>query len=285
MLERRSRRDLLDGRRRDAVRPAAHAGHRLPDPSMRADAGVVISASHNPYQDNGIKFFSRDGFKLPDEVERGSRSWCSRPARSGDGGRSTPCADREPDRQGDADRRRGRPLHRVPQGALPAGADARRATIVVDCAHGAAYKVAPAVFEELGAEVITLNAKPDGKNINDECGALHPEVDGEGDREAPRGHRDRPRRRRRPGDRRRREGRRSSTATPSWRSSARDLHARSGRSRRTTVVATVMSNIGPGALARARWAAAGAHPGRRPLRRRGDACATATTSAASSRGT
>jgi phosphoglucosamine mutase len=145
--------------------------------SMRADAGVVISASHNPYQDNGIKFFSRDGFKLPDETElRIERLVLATP---GDGGGHEdfhalrPTADRigKATRIDDAG---GRYVVFL-KSLFPKDLTLEGLTIVVDCAHGAAYKVAPLVFEELGAKVVTLNAHPDGKNINDGCGAVHPE--------------------------------------------------------------------------------------------------------------
>jgi phosphoglucosamine mutase len=145
--------------------------------SMRADAGVVISASHNPYQDNGIKFFSRDGFKLPDETElRIERLVLGTPgdgAASGDFHAFRPTANRigKATRINDAG---GRYVVFL-KALFPKELTLEGLTIVVDCAHGAAYKVAPLVFEELGAKVVTLNAKPDGKNINDGCGAVHPE--------------------------------------------------------------------------------------------------------------
>jgi phosphoglucosamine mutase len=146
--------------------------------SMRADAGVVISASHNPYQDNGIKFFSRDGFKLPDEMElRMERLVLGAPG--DDGGAEDfhalrPTANRigKATRIGDAG---GRYVVFL-KSLFPRDLTLDGLTIVVDCAHGAAYKVAPLVFEELGAKVVTLNARPDGKNINDGCGAVHPEA-------------------------------------------------------------------------------------------------------------
>jgi phosphoglucosamine mutase len=145
--------------------------------SMRADAGVVISASHNPYQDNGIKFFSRDGFKLPDEMElRIERLVLGTPG--DDGGADDfhalrPTANRigKAKRINDAV---GRYVVFL-KALFPRDLTLDGTTVVVDCAHGAAYKVAPAVFEELGAKVVCLNARPDGKNINDSCGAVHPE--------------------------------------------------------------------------------------------------------------
>jgi phosphoglucosamine mutase len=145
--------------------------------SMRADAGVVISASHNPYQDNGIKFFSREGFKLPDETElRIERLVLGSP---GDGGSDDfhalrPTANRigKAKRIDDAG---GRYIVFL-KSLFPRELTLDGLTVVVDCGHGAAYKVAPAVFEELGAKVVRLGVKPDGKNINDACGAVHPEA-------------------------------------------------------------------------------------------------------------
>jgi phosphoglucosamine mutase len=145
--------------------------------SMRADAGVVISASHNPYQDNGIKFFSRDGFKLPDEAE----VKIERLVLADDGGGGAPeefhALRPTANRIGKAKRINdavGRYVVFL-KALFPRDLTLDGLTVVVDCAHGAAYKVAPAVFEELGAKVVTLNAKPDGKNINESCGAVHPE--------------------------------------------------------------------------------------------------------------
>lgn len=137
--------------------------------SMRADAGAVISASHNPYQDNGIKFFARDGFKLPDETEAeleslifGNRIDDLRPTATKVG---------KAFRIDDAGARYVVHL----KSTFPKELTLEGLTIVVDCAHGAAYKVAPMVFEELGAKVIPLGVNPDGKNINDASGALHPQ--------------------------------------------------------------------------------------------------------------
>jgi phosphoglucosamine mutase len=137
--------------------------------SMRADAGVVISASHNPFQDNGIKIFAADGFKLPDAVEArleelmaGSEMDEHRP-HGIDLGKATKIEDS-----------RGRYVVFL-KGAFPKEQTLDGLKIVIDCANGAAYKVAPAVFSELGADVITLSNRPDGQNINDECGALYPQ--------------------------------------------------------------------------------------------------------------
>jgi phosphoglucosamine mutase len=137
--------------------------------SMRADAGVVISASHNPYGDNGIKIFASDGFKLPDAVEAhleelvaGSELDANRPT-ADEIGKATKIEDS-----------RGRYVVFL-KSAFPRHLTLDGLRIVVDCANGAAYKVAPWVFQELGAEVISLSAKPDGTNINAECGALYPQ--------------------------------------------------------------------------------------------------------------
>jgi phosphoglucosamine mutase len=145
--------------------------------SMRADAGVVISASHNPYQDNGIKFFTRDGFKLPDETElEMERLVLGSP---GEGGGAEAFHALRPTARAIGKARRihdavGRYVVFL-KSLFPRELSLDDLTVVVDCAHGAAYKVAPAVFEELGARVVALNVKPDGKNINDGCGAVHPE--------------------------------------------------------------------------------------------------------------
>jgi phosphoglucosamine mutase len=134
--------------------------------SMRADAGVVISASHNPYQDNGIKLFASDGFKLPDEVE----SELERLMET-DGQASGPSDIGKATRVADAS---GRYVQFL-KNAFPRQRTLDGVKIVVDCAHGAAYQVAPRVFEELGAQVIELGVKPNGRNINEGCGAMHPE--------------------------------------------------------------------------------------------------------------
>jgi phosphoglucosamine mutase len=142
--------------------------------SMRADAGVVISASHNPYQDNGIKFFSRDGFKLPDALELQIERLVLDETGSEAFHALRPTATRigKAKRLDDAIGRYAQFL----KGLFPKDLTLDGLTVVVDCAHGAAYHVAPAVFEELGARVISLSVKPDGKNINDGCGAVHPEA-------------------------------------------------------------------------------------------------------------
>ena len=126
----------------------------------------MISASHNPYQDNGIKIFAADGFKLPDEVEaeiEGLMEEDGRPSPAGDIGKATRIEDAG-----------GRYVQFL-KGAFPRHKTLDGIKVVVDCAHGAAYAVAPQVFTELGAEVVALGISPDGRNINDGCGALHPE--------------------------------------------------------------------------------------------------------------
>jgi phosphoglucosamine mutase len=137
--------------------------------SMRADAGAVISASHNPYQDNGIKFFWRDGFKLPDETE--SKIVTLIFEKSLDSLRPTATKIGGAVRLDDAP---GRYIAQV-KASFPRELTLDGLTLVVDCANGAAYKVAPKVLQELGAKVIELGVTPDGKNINHKCGALHPE--------------------------------------------------------------------------------------------------------------
>jgi phosphoglucosamine mutase len=137
--------------------------------SMRADAGAVISASHNPYQDNGIKFFWRDGFKLPDETEAKIEDLVS----SGSMDEIRPTATKI-GRAVRLDDARGRYIVFL-KNTFPRELTLEGLTIAVDCANGAAYRVAPAVLEELGAKVIPLGVAPDGKNINNKCGALYPE--------------------------------------------------------------------------------------------------------------
>ncbi|MEK6804453.1 MAG: phosphoglucosamine mutase [Nitrospirota bacterium] len=137
--------------------------------SLRADAGVVISASHNPYQDNGIKFFSNEGFKLPDELETRIEQLIV----SDEIKHLRPTADAigKAYRIGDAE---GRYIEFVKR-SLPRDLDFQGIKLVVDCANGAAYKVAPSVLRELGAEIEVIANTPDGMNINDGCGAVHPE--------------------------------------------------------------------------------------------------------------
>jgi len=137
--------------------------------SMRADAGIMISASHNPYQDNGIKIFSRDGFKLPDADEERIEGLIF----SGkiDSLRPTASEIGKAYRITDA---RGRYIVHCKH-TFPTELTLDGLRVVLDCAHGAAYRVAPTIFRELGAEVLTTCADPNGENINKNCGALHPE--------------------------------------------------------------------------------------------------------------
>jgi phosphoglucosamine mutase len=140
--------------------------------SMRADAGVVISASHNPFQDNGIKIFAADGFKLPDEVEADLERRMETISIGPGGVHDTaPDAIGKAIRIGDA---RGRYVQFL-KNVFPKERTLDGIKVVVDCAHGAAYHCAPEVFDELGADVISLGVDPNGRNINDGCGALHPE--------------------------------------------------------------------------------------------------------------
>jgi phosphoglucosamine mutase len=138
--------------------------------SLRADAGVMISASHNPYQDNGIKFFSNAGLKLPDDME----SRIEQLIVSNEINHLRPTADAigKAFRIDDAE---GRYIEFVKR-SLPKDLDLQGMKLVVDCAHGAAYKVAPKVLRELGAKVEAIGIQPDGMNINAGCGAVHPEV-------------------------------------------------------------------------------------------------------------
>ena len=137
--------------------------------SMRADVGVMISASHNPYEDNGIKLFGPDGFKLSDAVDSDIQALVMAPsdlilAEAAEIGR----AQRLDDVQG-------RYIEAV-KASAPRGLDLSALKVVVDCANGAAYKVAPTVLVELGAQVIRVGVSPDGFNINGNCGSTHPGV-------------------------------------------------------------------------------------------------------------
>ncbi|MBU6283339.1 phosphoglucosamine mutase [bacterium] len=137
--------------------------------SLRADAGVVISASHNPFQDNGIKFFAANGFKLPDEVEADIEDLVF--AGSIDHLRPTASEVGKAFRVDDALGR----YNVFAKNSFPRHLALDGMKVVVDAANGAGYRVAPEVIEELGAKVTTLGCDPDGENINRDCGALHPE--------------------------------------------------------------------------------------------------------------
>jgi phosphoglucosamine mutase len=135
--------------------------------TFHAEAGIVISASHNPHHDNGIKFFSGQGTKLPDEIEQMIEELLDAPmtvVESGQLGKVSRINDAA-----------GRYIEFC-KSSVPSSTDFAGLKIVVDCANGAAYKVAPSVFRELGAEVAVLSAQPDGLNINDDCGSTHVEA-------------------------------------------------------------------------------------------------------------
>ena len=137
--------------------------------SLRADAGIVITASHNPYADNGIKFFRADGYKLDDKIENDIENLVFtggieniRPT-AGEIGKAVRIDDAL-----------GRYIE-FAKASFPRGMTLEGLRVVVDCAHGAAYKSTPCVLRELGAEVIVLGNQPDGMNINQDCGSMHPE--------------------------------------------------------------------------------------------------------------
>lgn len=136
---------------------------------MRCDAGAMISASHNPFHDNGVKFFSRDGFKLPDEVEDRIEGLMF----SDETRQSLPTAEAI-GRATRIDDAAGRYIVFLKK-TFPKEQTLDGLRVVVDCANGAAYRVAPTVLEELGAEVVPIATAPNGTNINDGCGAVHPE--------------------------------------------------------------------------------------------------------------
>jgi len=135
--------------------------------ALRLQAGIVISASHNPYYDNGIKFFSAQGTKLPDDVEHAIEECIDQPmicVPAADLGRARRIEDA-----------RGRYIEFC-KSTFPNDLDLRGLKIVVDCAHGAAYQTAPDVFHELGAEIVEIGARPNGLNINDGFGATSPKA-------------------------------------------------------------------------------------------------------------
>ncbi len=138
--------------------------------SLRADAGIVITASHNPYTDNGIKFFRADGYKLDDKIEGRIEQLVF----SGEVEKIRPSAEHigKAVRIDDA---LGRYIE-FAKSSFPKGLTLEGMKIVLDCGHGAAYKASPCVLRELGAEVIVYGNTPDGKNINQDCGSMHPEA-------------------------------------------------------------------------------------------------------------
>jgi phosphoglucosamine mutase len=135
--------------------------------TLRAQAGIVISASHNPYYDNGIKFFSAQGTKLPDSVELAIEEQLEQPMTTVDSAELGKAV-----RVNDAP---GRYIEFC-KSTVSSDIILKGLKIVVDCSHGASYHIAPSVFRELGAEVIEIGVEPNGLNINLECGATHPEV-------------------------------------------------------------------------------------------------------------
>ena len=135
--------------------------------ALNADVGVVISASHNPYFDNGIKFFDAEGMKLPDVVEEQIESFLTQPAITRDS-RSLGRAKRIDSSRED--------YQQFCLSTVPDGFSLDALKIVLDCSHGAGYKVAPRVMTALGAEIIPIGCSPNGKNINDGCGTTHPDL-------------------------------------------------------------------------------------------------------------
>src|SRR6516165_976673 len=138
--------------------------------SLRADAGIVITASHNPYADNGIKFFRADGYKLDDKIEDEIEHLVF----GGEIENIRPTAD-EVGKAVRIDDALGRYIE-FAKASFPRGMTLEGIRIVVDCAHGAAYKSTPCVLRELGADVIVFGNQPDGKNINKDCGSMHPSL-------------------------------------------------------------------------------------------------------------
>ena len=224
--------------------------------SLRCDLGVMISASHNPYHDNGIKLFGPDGYKLSDEIEHRIEAILDQEVEiamaDSDGLGRAKRLDSVHDRYIEFAKR-----------TLPKAMSLSGLRVVVDCANGAAYKVAPAALWELGAEVIAINVEPNGFNINKECGSTHPAglqkkvhevradigiaLDGDADRvvivdekgEIVDGDQI------------------MALIAESWQESGRLVGG--------GVVATIMSNLGPGALPRQQGPATASHPGGRPL--------------------
>ena len=152
------------------IGPLPTPGVAYVTPSLRADAGIVITASHNSYTDNGIKFFRADGYKLDDKIE----AEIERLVFSGEVEKIRPSAEHigKAVRIDDA---LGRYIEHA-KASFPRGLTLEGVKIVLDCGHGAAYKSSPCVLRELGAEVLVFNNHPDGTNINRDCGSMHPEV-------------------------------------------------------------------------------------------------------------
>ena len=133
--------------------------------TLRASAGIVISASHNPYYDNGLKFFSEQGLKLADDIEIEIEAEMAKPFETVDSAMLG-----KAERMNDA---AGRYIEFC-KSTIPSGSTLHAIKMVVDCANGATYHIAPSVFRELGAEVLEIGTEPDGLNINDECGSIAP---------------------------------------------------------------------------------------------------------------
>jgi phosphoglucosamine mutase len=152
------------------IGPLPTPGVAYVTPSLRADAGIVITASHNPYTDNGIKFFRADGYKLDDQIEEQIEQLVF----SGEVEKIRPSAEHigKAVRIDDA---LGRYIEHA-KASFPRGLTLEGMKIVLDCGQGAAYKSSPCVLRELGAEVIVFGNQPDGKNINENCGSMHPEL-------------------------------------------------------------------------------------------------------------
>ncbi len=138
--------------------------------SLRADAGIVITASHNPYTDNGIKFFRADGYKLDDKIEGEIENLVFTGAIE-----TVRPSSEQIGRAVRVDDALGRYIE-FAKSSFPKGLTLEGMKIVLDCGHGAAYKSTPCVLRELGAEVIVYGSAPDGKNINENCGSMHPEL-------------------------------------------------------------------------------------------------------------
>ena len=195
----------------------AHMTRRL-----EAHGGVVLSASHNPFEDNGIKIFSAEGAKLPDawedEIERRLSGPDDVPRPTGAGiGRLTPYDAAE--------------AEYIAHARHGFAFDLAGLTLVLDCANGATSRVAPRIFRGMGANVVALGTRPDGRNINRGAGALHPEIPPEEGAGVARGRRAGVRRRRRSADRRGRSAARSATATTCWPSSGGASPSRAGSRR------------------------------------------------------
>ena len=134
---------------------------------LKCDFGAVISASHNAYEDNGIKFFDREGGKLPDELELEIESWLEQPPLTRES--------RELGKAARVDKQR-TAYQDFCASTLPPGVDLSGLKVVIDCANGAAYKVGPRVLADLGADIVPIGCSPNGRNINDGCGSTQPDL-------------------------------------------------------------------------------------------------------------